>query len=77
MNLPLQPFTDSRTPAKDKCIFTPDKFDCSFGKDTVQEDTIDMVQIHVYWLLKTNIFTQINIDLILLKLIMQDVELKT
>lgn len=48
MNLPLQPFTDSRTPAKDKCIFTPDKFDCSFGKDTVQEDTIDMVQIHVY-----------------------------
>lgn len=41
MNLSLQPFTESRTPAKDK-------FDCSFGKDTVQEDTIDMVQIHVY-----------------------------
>lgn len=76
MNLPLQPFTDSRTPAKDKCIFTPDKFDCSFGKETVQEDAIDMVQIHVYWLLK-NIFTQINIDLILSKRIMQYFELKT
>lgn len=48
MNLSLQPFTESRTPAKDKRIFTPDKFDCSFGKDTVQEDRIDMVQIHVY-----------------------------
>lgn len=33
MNLSLQPFTESRTPAKDKRIFTPDKFDCSFGKD--------------------------------------------
>lgn len=45
MNFPLQPFTGGQTPAKDKCIFTPNKFDCSFGKDTVQED---MVQIHVY-----------------------------
>lgn len=45
MNLPIQPFTDNRTPAKDKCIFTPNKFDCSFGKVTVQED---MVQINVY-----------------------------
>lgn len=57
MNLSLQPFTESRTPAKDKRIFTPDKFDCSFGKDTVQEDTIDMVQIHVYWLLKTHFYS--------------------
>lgn len=32
MNLPWQPLPESTTPANDKCVITPDEFDCSFEK---------------------------------------------
>lgn len=32
MNLPWQPFPESTTPAKDKCVITENEFDCTFEK---------------------------------------------
>lgn len=32
MNLPWQPFPESTTPAKDKCVITQNEFDCTFEK---------------------------------------------